>query len=49
VRRAMILTDKQILEEMKRGTIVISPFRRKFLGTNSYDMHLGEWLAVYRE
>ena len=45
----MILTDRQILEEMKRGTIVIKPFKRKFLGTNSYDVHLGKWLAVYRE
>ncbi|MGB2869425.1 MAG: dCTP deaminase [Bacteroidota bacterium] len=45
----MILSDKQILSEMKRGTIVIKPFDRKFLGSNSYDVHLGAWLAMYDE
>ena len=43
----MILSDKQILSEMKRGSIVIKPFSRKHLGSNSYDVHLGEWLAMY--
>ena len=45
----MILTDKQILAEMGRGTIVIAPFSRKYLGSNSYDVHLGEWLAMYKD
>lgn len=45
----MILTDKQILAEMRKGTIVISPFSKKHLGSNSYDVHLGPWLAMYRE
>ncbi len=45
----MILTDTQILTEMKRGTIVIRPFHRKHLGSNSYDVHLGEWLALYKD
>ena len=45
----MILTDKQILLEMKRGTIVIKPFDRKNLGSNSYDVHLGKWLAMYKD
>jgi dCTP deaminase len=44
----MILTDTKILEEIERGTIVISPFDRLNLGTNSYDVHLGKHLAVYR-
>jgi len=44
----MILTDMKILEEMKGGTIVISPFDRAFLGSNSYDVHLARHLAVYR-
>ena len=43
----MILSDKKILEEMDRGTIIIEPFRKENLGTNSYDVHLGKWLAVY--
>ncbi len=44
----MILSDTKILEEMARGTIVISPFDRACLGSNSYDVHLGKWLATYR-
>jgi dCTP deaminase len=44
----MILTDLKILQEMKKGTIVISPFDRKYLGSNSYDVHLGKHLAVYK-
>ncbi len=43
----MILSDKQILREMKSGSIVIRPFSRKHLGSNSYDVHLGDWLAMY--
>jgi dCTP deaminase len=43
----MILSDKRILEEMERGTIIISPYDRECLGTNSYDVHLGKYLAVY--
>ena len=44
----MILTDLRILEEMKKGTIVIEPFDRKHLGSNSYDVHLGRDLATYK-
>ena len=43
----MTLSDKKILEEIAKGTIVITPFDRKFLGSNSYDIHLGKILAVY--
>lgn len=43
----MILSDRQILDEIKQGNIVIEPFRRDNLGSNSYDVHLGKWLAVY--
>ena len=45
----MILSDSQILQEMQRGTIVVKPFQRKHLGSNSYDVHLGKWLAMYEE
>lgn len=44
----MILTDKKILESIAEGKIVIEPFRRDCLGTNSYDVHLGKHLAVYQ-
>jgi dCTP deaminase len=43
----MILSDQEILEEIARKNIVIEPFRREALGSNSYDVHLGKTLAVY--
>ncbi|MBU1099737.1 MAG: dCTP deaminase [Bacteroidetes bacterium] len=43
----MILSDKKILEEIESGKIKIEPFDREALGTNSYDVKLGKWLAVY--
>jgi dCTP deaminase len=45
----MILTDKQILNEIEKGNILIEPYDRVCLGTNSYDVHLGKHLAVYEE
>ena len=44
----MILTDKEILACMEKGEIKVSPFRRECLGSNSYDVHLGSTLAVYK-
>lgn len=44
----MILTDKQILKEIRKKTIVIKPFGRKFLGSNSYDVHLGDYMSIYK-
>jgi dCTP deaminase len=43
----MILTDLRILEEIEKGTIKIEPYNRSDLGSNSYDVHLGKWLARY--
>ncbi|RKD20135.1 deoxycytidine triphosphate deaminase [Pelobium manganitolerans] len=43
----MILSDQNILKEIEAGTIVIEPFKRECLGTNSYDVHLGKYLACY--
>ncbi|MCY4381479.1 MAG: dCTP deaminase [Proteobacteria bacterium] len=45
----MILTDTDILREIEQGSIVIDPFSRGCLGSNSYDIHLGNTLAVYTE
>lgn len=45
----MILTDKKILEAIEAREIVIEPFRRECLGTNSYDVHLGKYLGLYRD
>lgn len=43
----MILSDEQILAHIAAKEIVVEPFRRECLGTNSYDVHLGSTLAVY--
>jgi dCTP deaminase len=45
----MILSDTRILEEIEKGTIKIEPYRPDCLGSNSYDVHLGKWLAKYKD
>jgi dCTP deaminase len=45
----MILSDVKIREALRDRRIVIRPFRPACLGTNSYDVHLGPYLAVYRD
>jgi len=45
----MILSDTMILEAIETGAIVIEPFNRERLGTNSYDVHLGKTLAIYKD
>jgi dCTP deaminase len=47
INSTMILSDSRILAEMEKGTILIEPYRPDCLGTNSYDVHLGRYLAVY--
>jgi len=42
-----MLSDKQILHYLNYGSIVIKPFKHKHLGSNSYDVHLSKYLAVY--
>ncbi len=44
----MILSDARIRQALGDGAIVIRPFRPECLGTNSYDVHLGPYLSVYR-
>lgn len=43
----MILSDAKILQEIKKGNILIEPFRPECLGSNSYDVHLGNYLGIY--
>ena len=43
----MILSDREILAGIDLGEIVIKPYDRSCLGTNSYDVHLGKTLATY--
>ena len=45
----MILSDSRILEEIEKKTILIRPYDRESLGSNSYDVHLGEHLATYAD
>lgn len=45
----MILSDTKIREALEDRRIVIRPFRSDCLGTNSYDVHLGPYLSVYRD
>lgn len=43
----MILTGPKIVEEVKRHKIEISPFNKKRISTNSYDLSLGKTLIRY--
>ncbi len=45
----MILSDTRILEEIAKKTIKIEPYKREYLGSNSYDVHLGKYLASYSD
>jgi dCTP deaminase len=42
-----MLSDVEVMRAMKCGDVVISPFDRRQLGPNSYDVRLGRWF--YRE
>ena len=43
----MILTGNKILEEVGRGKIKVTPFDKKRITTNSYDLRLGDKLIRY--
>ncbi|MEO6813457.1 MAG: dCTP deaminase [Ginsengibacter sp.] len=45
----MILSDTRILEEIENKNIIIKPYNRENLGSNSYDVHLGKNLATYKD
>lgn len=40
-----MLSDKQILYELERRNIVIKPFDKRQLGSNSYDVRIGNYVA----
>ena len=46
-KNILILSKNRILEEIEKKSILIEPFNKKCLGPNSYDIHLGRYLAVY--
>lgn len=45
----MLLVDREILAAVEAGTIIIDPFDREALGTNSYDVHLADTLLTYKD
>ncbi|NPA62946.1 MAG: dCTP deaminase [Methanococci archaeon] len=45
----MILSDKDILEYIELGKLVIEPFNKKFVGPCSYDVTLGGEFIIYRD
>lgn len=45
----MILSDRKILEAVESGDILIEPFKPECLGSNSYDVHLGKYIATYKD
>lgn len=44
-----MLSDIEIKEEIEKGNIIITPFHEHCLRTNTYDVHLGDELAVYND
>lgn len=45
----MILTGPKIQQEVKAGTISITPFNTDQINPNSYDFRLGDTLLVYKQ
>jgi deoxycytidine triphosphate deaminase len=45
----MLLSDRDIINEIQRGDIEIDPFDIENLGSNSYDLHLDDTLKVYTD
>lgn len=43
------MSDRKIKAAIEKGEIVIEPYRPECLGTNSYDVHLGKYLAYYKD
>lgn len=37
------------MAEIEAGNILIEPFRKDCLGSNSYDVHLGRYLGTYKD
>lgn len=45
----MSLFDTEIKRGLASGSIVIEPFKEEHLGSNSYDVTLGPYIAVYKQ
>ena len=44
-----MLSGEGIIEEIKKGNIVIEPFDKECVGPNSYNVHIGNELLVYED
>ena len=44
-----VISGNKILEEIKKGTIIIDPFNREQLGPNSYNVRLHNEIAFYKD
>lgn len=44
-----MLTDKEIIKEIETGNIVINPFVREQLNTNSYDFTLSDEVTIFSQ
>ncbi len=45
----MILTGNEILRQVEQGKIVITPFNKENITTNSYDISIGNEIAFYED
>jgi dCTP deaminase len=45
----MILTGQEIIDNVEKGKICLSPFDKSSINPNSYDLKLGNFLYVYKE
>jgi dCTP deaminase len=44
-----VLTKKEILKEIKKGNIKITPFKKSQVGPGSVDLHLGDEFRVFKK
>jgi len=47
IHNMSLLTKKEIIHQMKKGSIIINPFIEDNLGSNSYDLTIGPIVSVY--
>ena len=44
----MILSDRDILDEIESGNLIIEPFERGALSPSSLDVHLGPEILIFK-
>jgi dCTP deaminase len=43
----MVLSDKDIVKEVKKGGIILKPFKKEFVQPASYDLHLDKHFLIF--